>query len=671
MALPTTANTSNPRGFGFGARLDELLLRLAEAPGRELVVQDAEMEADRVNTAQTPEAYLSAFGDVFARSEFWGGEGLQYAHRRENLTNAFARFWDSQNVDVNRDPGQGSGVVLSHGAASLGIEASQYDARTHRFAASNNHGVAYHPDSGKLYMAYEPPSDGPEPRSYQVSTSPTAASPLFYEVDPNAGETTPQVFGTTFLGADVYTACGNNGIHRDEGAADSFAHWSDLQCSGVWAAKSRIIARGHFTGTSTDETHKLYSVTSGGAAPAPLKTLDFGNQWFDVVDAGAAVLATAEDGAIYAFSLNDSDTLVQSGETQLNQRVPLAITQAYGRIFYLTAHEEANASEDTCSLWSAQLSSEHTLVDQQLLRTWSTEGVRRLTPVLRVGRSGVYAGIVDEDGVTASIWRYDLDDGAITRHLQLPDSSSGNDTGDATQVNGLEVIGDRIFATQRIDNLAGEFCVAELFREQTIYADSGYLIGPAGDLFTADDKSWVTAKLDAVGLNGNGEQVDFYLSTNLEALDDPDHADWDLVKSYTSADNDEIAVSRFSRYIAGMVKLSPSTDGTSSPRVRSFAFRSYPPPGDVLIELPVNVSDQISSAGRRPRRVPGRGKEIFNELLSRSGREATLELYRHGITVTGLVERVSVPSPELGEAGSPTAHAMLRFRGRKATLVQV
>lgn len=649
MPLPTTSNTDNPQSRGFGARLDDLLLRLAESPDRPLTIRDAEMEADRVNTAQTPEAYLSAFGDVFARSAFWGGEGLRFAHRRDAPSNAYARFWASEGASVQRPSDRAdAGVSLHPEMENL----AQTSTNTKDYVGNF---LAYNPftgslaDTEKLYLI-----TGDGGNDLTVTTDPLGSDPYGAAgatEHPEAGEGEQGIFGLAFLGNTTYAGLGGNGIHRDPEGANAWEHWNDLSSGNIWGVKGRIMAT-----DSGSIPNSLYEVASSGAAPSPLKTLDEGFVWNDVVDGGAAVLAAASDGYIYAFTLNDSDALVESGQSYLSGEIPVAMVSTRGLIFYSTKHLDESGAVGR--LWQAELdSSTYTLTNIQLLRAWEDDSgtTERVPDLLIVGNDAIYTGIPVEGGGSTDLWCYSLADGAMTKIVTMASTE---------YLLGIEDVSGRIFV-HRATNATPD---GTLDRQATTYQASGHLIGPLGDLFTADDKSWVTAKLAVADL-GDGREVDFLLTTNPDAVDDPNHADWTLVKTYTSPDDSEIAIQQFSRYIAGMVKLRPSTDSTLTPRVRSFAFRSYPGPGDLLIEVPVNVSDQIATPGRRPRRVQGWGKTVLNELLNRSGREATLELYRHGITITGLLERVSTPSPETGEAGSPQAHAMLRFRGRKATLV--
>ena len=52
--LPSPSNTSAPQSKGYEANLDDLLLRFAVGPGRQLNINTAPLQAQAIQTSETP-----------------------------------------------------------------------------------------------------------------------------------------------------------------------------------------------------------------------------------------------------------------------------------------------------------------------------------------------------------------------------------------------------------------------------------------------------------------------------------------------------------------------------------------------------------------------------------------------------------------------------------------
>ena len=98
--LPSPSNTSQPQAQGFEANLDDLFWRFAVGPDRQRQINTAPLQAQAIQTSETPEDFQQEFGQIYSRTNFSGGEGLDKAHRREGTPNDFSRFWDSKGIDV-------------------------------------------------------------------------------------------------------------------------------------------------------------------------------------------------------------------------------------------------------------------------------------------------------------------------------------------------------------------------------------------------------------------------------------------------------------------------------------------------------------------------------------------------------------------------------------------
>ena len=119
--LPSPANTNAPESQGFEANLDDLFLRFAVGPGRQLNINTAPLQAQAIQTSETPEDFQQEFGQIFSRTDFAGGSGLDKAHRRNAGENDFQRFWDSKGIDVfsGKQVGQEYKVSLLHDPSEL------------------------------------------------------------------------------------------------------------------------------------------------------------------------------------------------------------------------------------------------------------------------------------------------------------------------------------------------------------------------------------------------------------------------------------------------------------------------------------------------------------------------------------------------------------------------
>ena len=111
--IATTINISNPKRYGYDLKLDDMLLRTAIAPGRDMTIQSSDVDGGQVNVRQNAEDFTSNLGRVFSRNDFSGGSNLDMAHKKDGSDKDTIRFWDSQGVDVfKKDLGESYNVSL-------------------------------------------------------------------------------------------------------------------------------------------------------------------------------------------------------------------------------------------------------------------------------------------------------------------------------------------------------------------------------------------------------------------------------------------------------------------------------------------------------------------------------------------------------------------------------
>ena len=56
--IATTINISNPKRYGYDLKLDDILLRNAIGPGREMAIQSSDVKGGEVNVRQNRRLYI-------------------------------------------------------------------------------------------------------------------------------------------------------------------------------------------------------------------------------------------------------------------------------------------------------------------------------------------------------------------------------------------------------------------------------------------------------------------------------------------------------------------------------------------------------------------------------------------------------------------------------------
>lgn len=627
--IATTANTTRPRALGFGARIDDMYVRLAVTKDDPLDVASAPLQAPAVNTAVSAEDISNDFGQIFSRANFTGGSGLAFAHQpgRDPLDDT--RFWDSEGVAViPADPGSHAKLTLLPPTAN--IETS----------ADSNLGLAY--DGTTLLML--------EGSNARIATDFTSSTPSFSTITPwnTGGDSAATVLDVTNVGSTMYFACGANGIHSRV-AAGTLASLSTVATQKVWGVKRQLLASTGTGGLALD------SVALAGGAHTTLVTLATGQSWLDVCDAGLAILACASDGAIYALGFDDTGAaggvLELKAQTPMNVgEVPYAVAHDGQSVFFAT--REATPSGAIGRWYRAELTATFTLAGAVLLRQWGTQAaVKDCCPRRIVAtRDAVFAGVQEADG-RCFLWRYDRATSGVTRHLAL---GTGGLVVDVVAVSG------RLFAT---------VAAAGLRREKVgSFEPEGWLIGPLADFFTAALKSWAGAVVDADAIDDD-TRIRLFYTVDPAALDDPDSSSWIETKNISSGrDTDETPIPNVeARYLAGMVRLSASSAADSTPALRAFSFRAYPGEGDMQVTMPVACGDVIERPGRRRQQVTGLGEQIYDSLKGREGTYCELELLRTHEIFRGVIEQIGVRVPTIARTGAPLDVVVVKFRGRRVS----
>ena len=615
--LPSPSNTSEPQAQGFEANLDDLFLRFAVGPGRQMQINTAPLQAQAIQTSETPEDFQQEFGQIYSRTDFSGGSGLDKAHKRNASEMDFSRFWDSNGIDVF----SGKAVGQEYKVSLLNSTEEVTTSSETNLYAQQLDGTIFYADGAVLKKITTPLTGS-------TSTDGT----------PSAGN---DITGLAIMGNQLFIVA-NGVVYQRTGAGTYGSYNSDNTYSRLWSAKGRLIA--------SDTSGVLYEIEpSSGTAGADntIHSLRNGRSWTDVCDAGAVVLATADDGYIYSLA-DESSNLTLKGQTFIEGEVPNAIDAAQGLIFYGTY--ENTASGKIGRLYRAEITnanSLYVLVNAQLIKQWG-DGTTTLdqSPYSIIStRDSIYTGIKDTASKT-NLWRYYLPTGGIARDLEFAEGGI---------VKGLTVFSDKLFAT-----VSG----GGIYRETSNYVSSGYIITALGDFFTSEKKQWVGAKLNTQSVSSGS--VKLSTSTIAADISNPSATTWaEQVNINSGTGGEEEVMTLVSgRWIAGKIDIT-TDDQTQSPGLLSFAIRGFQLVNDLVVDIPVNISDQIERPYRKRIKVNGQGELVYQALRNKEGKNVQLEIYRPDTLLRGIIENVSSPIEEISPRGSVTTYCLVRFRGSK------
>lgn len=612
VGLPTTGTIAHPRQDGYHAALGGLLLRFAVGPDRQLRIETAPDAAQRIQTQQTSEDYLPEFGDVYSRNNFTGGEGLDFAYRSDPGETDARRFWDSQGVDISvTRPGLLDGVSL---LADTELAWASTEARVP--AARSTDGVLYYGDANTVYEV-------PDPET---------SSPTRNAEDPDAGGSN-DVLDLTTLGDEVYAALGAGTIAKRATGGG----WSVLASAPtsvrLWGVKGRII--------SDDGSGVVSEVSTADGTPTTLINLDSTVVVNKVIDAGATILVAASDGQVYSFVENSGSLELGAQNTLSNVDVVTTMAQVAGVLVLGTW--DGNFGR----IWRAQVgdaNSGYAITGATLLKELS------YAPTASGGaRDAVYLG-VRRSATEIELWRYDVTSTGLSRDLVATAANAGD-------VNDVVSMGGRRYIT-----VAGD----GVYRSAGTFVDQGYLITAMADFFSPADKVWMDITVQAAQITSDAS-IDIYVAADPAALLDPDDPAWLFVGRISGPA--QVGVPLLlpmveGRYAGAQFRLNPGAAGSVAPRLLSFALRSYTDSDDLVVEMPINVSDWIERPRRRPFRVIDWGERVYEALLGFRGSAVDLMLYEPELMLRGVVEAVSVPVAGTYMRGSSTLYALVRFRGR-------
>ena len=627
--VATKNNLKNPKRYGYDCSIDNVFLRTAIGPGREMTIQSSDVQAGQnVNVKQNPEDFTSNLGRIYSRNKFDSGQGLDTAHRADGKPNDVNRFWDSKGIDVfHGDDETSYNIHLLYTTAAQSLS----------FTADNNY--LAQTTNGNIYV-----TDGQTIRLYNGSSWSTIAS--------GTTGATHNFTGIAAFGNNLYatTANGTSGsqllyYNGSSWSAQTTAQTSSGGLTGVWYVKNRLWITGN-DGTAeyiweVNPFSKTWS-SSDLQDNDSIIEVEPTHEITNVIDGGAVVLASSTDGTVYSFKLT-SGAYVNQGQTKIPFEEVHSIASAEGIVFIGTKE----VARDVGRLYRLELVNAddlYVLANRQLIKEWVT-AVDTTPKSMFVSRDSVYIGIKEATN-QVNLWRYYLPTGGLARDLQ-------------TAGNGF---------VKGITQTNGKFMVvvsgSDVYKESSTYESEGYLLLSAADFFTAESKQFVGAEISTKNMASDTE-VELQYSTKFEDLDTPEAATFTSALTQIAGTGDaEKQIAEVSRYIVGKVILKSST-GVNTPFVKSVQFRALARPELVVVQIPVNISDRVERPGRKPLKVKGLGDTLYKSLRDKEGDSVTLEIFEPQEIIRGVIEQISYPVQSNEVVGSDTHYAIITVRGTR------
>ena len=634
--VPKTSTISNPKRKGYDVVLDDLLFRAAIGPGREMTISTAEFPNQQVNLKANPEDITTNIGQIYSRSNFSGGQGLDTAHRRNAKEDDVIRFFDSKGVDVfHGDDETSYNIHLLHQTADQNVRgASTSFSDNNNYLAQTTDGTIWITDATSVWYSADAES--------------------WTEIDSTVNGATHNFTGIATFGNNLYLTT-KDGTSSSQLIYYNGSTWTELNNSqtsnggltGIWFVKNTLWITGN-DGTAEHvwdiNPFDSWSASNLAVADAIIE-VEPTHRITDIIDAGAVVLASSTDGNIYSFKL-ESGIFVNKGQSTIPFEEVHSLAASEGIIFFGTKENTRNIGR----LYRAELVAAddlYVLANRQLIKEWAVDSINTTPTSMFASRDSVYIGVQEGTNET-NLWRYYLPTGGLARDLQT--TGTGPICG-ITQTGGMFVMVSM---------------GSDVYKEQSTYEENGYIILPNADFFTSEDKQWVGVEVEHDELS-EGKAVNIFVSTEYDTIDNPDDTRWELIgQSVTGTGNVEYQLNRNARYINAKIVLESNVTNTESPEFRTVSIRALPRPELVVVTIPINLSDQIERPNRKAFTVKNLGEVIYQELKNKEGDSVTLQLFEPSEIIRGVVESVQYPISEKSEVGSVTQYCLLRVRGVRA-----
>ena len=653
MATLIQGTPKRPKAEGYGALIGSRWFRLAAGPEFPVMVQTKDSLAERLDQVGSVHENVLDVGYAFSRNNLTGGEGLDWYPRvsqtGEPQPADEIRFWDSKNLSIlHPDAGQQYRMQLSRAQKVFYTPATP----PVDLAVSGEY----------IYVAW-----GTQVGWFDDWGNNTPVGAFDFGVDVEL-----VVAGS---GNDVYVLTVDGHLWFKPWNETTFQEVYDLTGSGkntrplanIWLVKGRILAE-RVNVASHQGVAELVSGTpvgtdtGGGTAEWNLEfvLVDTAQGRFRrCIDAGTAVVGIVSDGSVRSYvpqtDTSGSDTsLTIRGRTNVaTGEEPLSIGYGAGKLVILTVANQESSSSQVVRAYTAEILSEQfdfIVGNMQIRRVWNgTDEPPSKTKNMPATRDRI-SWMVEETAGGETAWTYDVTTDGLHRIIEIGADST---------------------ALILFDSIAGYIQGANVVQQDTDkFQPEGYLITPNINFGLNTDISWMSVVIEGQDLETAGKQIELWRSTDPEAIQDPDHPSWALTAQISNPSQSGIEVPMIgvkTKSLALQVKVYAVQGGTRSPSVTRFAVRGFPAHRDLVLTLPVNVSDIISAPGRMPYRLAGWGNETHNDLLSRIGDSLEVFVLDPPVWIAGVVDQISEPTEYISERGSVSVVCQVQVRGKIKT----
>ena len=641
----------HPKAEGYNLRVRQEWYRTVANSQTSIQIGTRDSLAERIEQDGSIYTNVLDVGYAWGRTDLSGGEGLDWDPREialdRNQTDLdLIRFWDSNGIETSRPDtaGEQYSLRLSRSERNWdGVVADPVDLGT-----SDNFVFFADGETVSWYDSW----DNITPIGSAV---PAAGERIIaLAVAPN-----DTVMATTEDGS-CYVKTPLSPVFETAYTTLPATH---LDAKGVWYVNGRFI----MTAYDDEESAQLWELAWDGTDWTPDAEIDTATSPFwSVVESGPAIVSACGDGTVRTYTPTADDVslalLPRARTTMPTGETPILLGANAGVLLILTTADRTEADRQELRLYQAEVLDArfNFVVGQlQLKREWlGTEHEGLVTRNMTNSRDNIFFFVREErqGSLFESAWRFDVVTSGLTRTASVPD----------VDLNSI-VVFENILGS--IDFANGVIILADSARHQTF----GYMIFPNITFGLNTDIAWLTTVVEAHDLVDQGAQIELLRSTDPEGILNPDHPSWVLIQRISAPGGTSIEVpltNLRSRTLALQIRIASTEQNTISPKVTRIAIRGIPSHRDLIMLVPVNVSDYVSVPHRTPMRVPGLGNDLHTEMLDLVGENVEVLLIDPPILFRGIVNNVSEPIEYLPNRGSATRHCLVEFRGQRLTTAE-
>jgi hypothetical protein len=647
MSYDVFVDSPSPKATGHNALIGDLLVRTGESVGVPIVIGTENVQAERQDDAASIYEEVDDIGFTFSRFNHTGGEGLSwYPPRSGKIVPELdpIRYFDSKNLFIGREVDDIPYRVELAKAFSL-LDTSQTFVDT--FASNDKVYYAY-----SLSVIEADDWDGTNPITHTLT-----------------GTTGPII---TLFGSRSDTICaitteGDLFVMPQGATAFALAYEAGVDGEalvGGWWAKGRVIASRHLAGTI--ETNELIEIAPamGGTPPTPVVTVvvtvleSFSSTVWSVVDASIAIVVAYSNGELHTFvpqtdTAGGAPVLTVRGTTPMpTSEVPYLLGYGSGKLVILTAAEGANGRKRAYTAEVLDERFDFVVGQLQLVKEWAeTTDVPDVRGSMVSTRNAIWWMVNDIESGQCELWNYDTVTTGVFNEVEVG-AADGIALSSFQDRFGL-LLGDEVWS-----------------RDQSLYADGGYIITPNINFGRTSDIAWVNAVLEVTNVGAGTGSVSLYVASDSEAIYDEASPAWQLIGTMleVSQTTQIFQLNNLTnKQLAMKVVIEPATNRLDTPQLLRYSIRGIATARDWVVQVPVNVSDLIEVPNRQPLTVPGWGREVLNVLESMEGEAVDLTIYEPPGVYQGIIDRVATPIEYVADRGSSSLISLITLRGKRIT----